>query len=248
MLEVEELHARVDGRKVLKGVSLSVRAGELVVLIGPNGSGKSTLIKAIVGYPGVEVEKGDVKLEGKSLLGLSLSDRIRKGIAVAFQNPPPLRGVKLKNLLLKICSDEEEIRKWAEKLKISLEMMERDLNREFSGGEMKRTELLQVVLQRPKVALLDEPDSGVDLETMSALGDAISELVAGGCAVLLVTHTGQILKYVLPSRGYVIVNGEIRCEGDPLAMLSTIERFGFKFCFECERKAPDYSRRLFVEL
>ena len=236
VLEVRDLYVSVSGKMILKKVNLEVRDNEVVVVLGPNGSGKTTLINAIMGIPGYNIVRGDIRFMGRSIKSLPIDERARLGIGIAYQRPPPLRGVSLKELTSLIARSQEDIVKLSKALGITEDMLSREVNREFSGGEIKRTELLQLLLQKPKLALLDEPDSGVDVESISLIGKAVEELVEGGTSVLLITHLGSILKYIPSSRAYVIVDGTIVCEGDPIGILRDITKYGFEACYKCKEE------------
>ncbi|MDW8036313.1 MAG: ATP-binding cassette domain-containing protein, partial [Candidatus Korarchaeum sp.] len=180
MLKVENLTVRVGGKEVLNEVSLEVGESEVVALLGPNGSGKSTLLHTIMGKPGYEVVSGRIMLDGLDITDLSPSERAKLGIGIMMQLPPALRGVRLRDLLKRLSNiygaDMDHLRKFAEELRVS-NLLDRELHRGFSGGEMKRVELLLLAAQSPKLALLDEPDSGVDLESLPVLGKVINEII-----------------------------------------------------------------------
>ena len=212
LLRVEDLHVRVSGREVLRGVDLEVGPGEVHVLMGPNGSGKSTLLRTIMGLRGYEVIRGGVYFEGEPLDGLSPTERALRGIAMLYQNPPRV-GVKLGYLVRKMVEKYGGDSGIAERVGI-LHLLDRELHRGFSGGESKRVELALTVLQRPKLALLDEPDSGVDVDSLRVIASVINDLISRGVAVLLVTHTGGIASHLAGvDRAHVMVGGRIVCSG-----------------------------------
>ncbi len=244
MLKVEDLTVRVGGREILKGVSLEVGEGEIVALLGPNGSGKSTLLHTIMGRPGYDLVSGRILLNGRDITDLSPYERARLGIGMVMQLPPALKGVKLRELLKRLSSvygvDSEHLRKLSEELRAS-NLLDRDLHRGFSGGEMKRVELLLLAAQSPKLALLDEPDSGVDLESLPLLGRTINEIVGASDnrarekrSAIIVTHVGKILNHIRPvNRAYVMLDGRISCFGNPRDLIEDIERYGFDECLRC---------------
>ncbi|MEM3616229.1 MAG: ATP-binding cassette domain-containing protein, partial [Candidatus Methanomethylicia archaeon] len=177
MLEIEDLHVEVGGKLILKGVNLRINPAEVHVLLGPNGSGKTTLISTIIGDPRFKVVKGGIRFKGVDIIGMPIQDRVKMGIGIAFQMPPKIKGVKLGELLREISSrfkGESIVNDLAEKLNM-LDFLDRELNVGFSGGELKRCEVLQVLVQSPDLAIFDEPDSGVDVENLSLIANAIND-------------------------------------------------------------------------
>ncbi|MFH0846528.1 MAG: ABC transporter ATP-binding protein [Chloroflexota bacterium] len=242
MLEVQDLNVAVDGKQILYDVSLSVETGETNVLFGPNGSGKTTLLMTIMGFPRYRVISGRIIFMGRDITKLSLDERARAGIGLSFQRPPVVRGVKTRDMMaaaLKRPNSEEMISKLAGRADLT-DFLDRDINYGFSGGEIKRSEIMQLLAQRPKLVLLDEPESGVDLVNIALIGELINELLEKDCPIrdrrcmgLIITHTGHILDYVGARTGYVMVDGRIYCEGDPHEMLATIKEKGYKGCITC---------------
>jgi len=242
MLDIENLSVEVDGKEILHDINLHIRTGETHVLFGPNGAGKSTLLSTIMGFPKYRVVRGRIIFNGKDITGLPVDERARLGIGMSFQRPPVVRGVKTRDILaacLKQRGDGEMIRRLAEKADL-VDFLDRDINYGFSGGEIKRSELMQLLAQRPELALLDEPESGVDLVNISLIGKLINELLEKDCPIrnrkcmgLIITHTGYILDYVNARTGYVMCDGTIGCEGDPHEMLATIKEKGYKQCLTC---------------
>jgi Fe-S cluster assembly ATP-binding protein len=242
MLEIKDLSVAVDGRQILHNINLHINSGETHVLFGPNGSGKTTLLMAIMGFPKYQVTGGHIFFDGRDITALPLDERARLGIGLSFQRPPVVRGVKTRDMLaacFKGRDGETVITQLAEKAKLA-EFLERDINYGFSGGEIKRAELMQLLAQRPVLALLDEPESGVDLENIVLIGELINELLEKNCPRhlrqclgLIITHTGHILDYVNARTGYVMCDGTIGCEGDPHEMLATIRAQGYGECIRC---------------
>jgi Fe-S cluster assembly ATP-binding protein len=236
----------VDGKRILNEVSLHIRRGETVVLFGPNGSGKTSLLKTIMGIPQYRVESGSIFFRGEEITNRSIDERARLGIGIVFQNPPAVRGVKLRDLL-RICMEksgsyqEERVDADADKLNFT-DCLDRDINLGFSGGEIKRSELLQLLAQNPEFIMFDEPDSGVDLVNINLVGKVINELVEkdkredqrtkGG---LIITHAGYILDYVNADRAYVMLNGMLSCSGNPRDILEDIRAKGYEECVRCRR-------------
>jgi Fe-S cluster assembly ATP-binding protein len=236
-LKIRDLHAEVEGREVIKGLSLSVRSGEFHVLMGPNGSGKTTLSNAIMGHPRVKVTKGDILVDGKSILGLSADKRARLGLFLEFQNPVEIEGLGLMNFLSSAKASVssgttfrgliEEAKSAADGLRMKEDLMGRSLNYGFSGGEKKKMEILQMLLLRPKIALLDEPDSGLDVDAVKAVAKSVSgfqkETDAG---ILLITHYARILGYMKPRYVHVMIDGRIVKEGGA-KLVGEIEKKGY---------------------
>ncbi|MGC8932387.1 MAG: ABC transporter ATP-binding protein [Candidatus Methanodesulfokora sp.] len=238
MLEIRDLTVEASGRIILDSVKLTVRDGEKVLLLGPNGSGKSSLMQTIMGNPSYKILSGSIMFNGRDITGLSPEERARMGIGLIFQIPPKVKGVRLMDLIERIAKmrgiDLDEIRRKAEELRIS-HLLERDLNVGFSGGEMKKAELLIMLSQRPKLALIDEIDSGVDVESMEYVGSSLNGILSSDTSAIVVTHTGYISKYINADIAYVMLNGRIVCSGDPNSILDNIRREGFEACMSCKR-------------
>jgi Fe-S cluster assembly ATP-binding protein len=243
LLEVVGLRVRAGETEVLRGIDLEIGEGETHVLLGPNGGGKTTLLNAILGLPGYTVTSGSIRLRGTDLLPLTTDERARLGIGVAFQRPPAVRGVKLGELM-RVASaaagalGDEDLADLAEQVDVE-RMLERDVNLGFSGGEAKRSEMAQLLAQRPALALIDEPESGVDLENIAVVGAAIARLLKGERATdpkrggLIITHTGHILDYVNADVGHVLFDGRLACQGNPRDLVAEIGSQGFEKCVEC---------------
>jgi Fe-S cluster assembly ATP-binding protein len=246
MLAVENLAISVGGKRILSDVSLAIGYGEAMALFGPNGSGKTTLLKAIMGFPAYRVDSGRIIFKGEDITSLPLDERSRRGIGMAFQAPPVVRGVRLGDLLRITMGKrgmvrEDRIRESAARLKLA-DFLPREVNLGFSGGEVKRSELLQLVAQDPEFALLDEPDSGVDLENIQLVGEVVNELIgkekagAGGNrkrSALIITHAGHILDYVDADKACILFEGSIRCVGNPRRILADIQSKGYEGCARC---------------
>ncbi len=216
ILTVRNLHVTVEGRPILRGVDLDLEAGQIHALMGPNGSGKSTLALALAGHPAYQVGQGQATLDGQDLLVLSPHERARAGLFVAFQYPPEVEGVKMREFLRLACGERGkgfcEFQKAFPQALARLKMevfRDRELNVGFSGGEKKRAELLQLYMLRPKVALLDEPDSGVDVDALRLIAEVIREMADSGTAVLIITHYPRLLEYVPPEKVFVLLDGRI---------------------------------------
>ena len=242
MLQIEQLSVTVEDKEILHDVNVMIKEGETHILFGPNGSGKSTLLMAIMGFPRYQVTRGKIIFKGKDITGLPLDERARLGMGLSFQRPPVIRGVKTRDILtasLRAEEDEESISRLAERSNLA-DFLDRDINYGFSGGEVKRSEIMQLLAQKPDLALLDEPESGVDLVNIALIGELINELLDKTsrirdrrCAGLIITHTGYILDYVNARTGYVMLDGRIVCNGDPHEILATIKEKGYEECAKC---------------
>ncbi|HEX9892246.1 MAG TPA: Fe-S cluster assembly ATPase SufC [Actinomycetota bacterium] len=220
ILEIEDLHAQVEGKEILRGVTLNVPQGEVHALMGPNGSGKSTLANVIMGRPGYTVTEGDVRYKGQSLLKLTADQRARMGLFLAFQYPVEVPGVSMVNFLRSAynASREQQLSALAFrkhlKEKMALvgvddEMVRRYVNQGFSGGEKKRMETLQLAVLQPEMAILDETDSGLDIDALKAVATGIEGLTGPDLGVLLITHYQRILNYITPDHVHVLMGGRV---------------------------------------
>lgn len=246
VLEIKDLHAQRDGKEILKGVNLKTGSGEVHAIMGPNGSGKSTLAYTIMGHPKYEVTSGDILFDGESILGMSADERAKKGLFLAFQYPTEVSGVGYShflrtayNALSKSLGDQNRevfltVREFQNYLKKNLEQvglrqdfLSRYLNEGFSGGEKKRSEVLQMAVLQPKISILDEPDSGLDIDAVQAVAKAISQVSRKDATVIVITHYARILKY-LDKLDYVHVmaEGKMIKEG-PKELADELERKGY---------------------
>ncbi len=242
MLKIKDLSVAVEGKEIIHDINMTIQTGETHVLFGPNGAGKSTLLMAIMGFPKYKVTKGSIHFKNKDITNLSVDERARMGIGMSFQRPPVVRGVKTSDMVaacLKGRGDGEEITKLAARADLQ-DFLERDINYGFSGGEIKRSELMQLLAQKPELTLLDEPESGVDLVNIALIGEMMNDLLEKNCPIperhcmgLIITHTGHILDYVNARTGYVMCDGTIGCVGDPHEMLATIREKGYNECIKC---------------
>ena len=242
MLAIENLHVEVGGKEVIHGIDLSIGEGETHVLMGPNGSGKTTLLRSIMGFSNYTVTEGRILFRGRDVTALPLYERARYGMGMMFQRPPTIAGLKLGKLLdVMSGTTPAKAYEYADTMKMG-EFLDRDLNANFSGGEIKRSEVLQLLVQQPDFVMLDEPESGVDLENISLIGKAIACLVDKDRHIvnrrksgLIITHTGFILDYLEADVGHMLCNGVIRCHGNPREILKVIQERGYQECIECAK-------------
>ena len=246
MLQIEELNVEVAGRPLLKNVTLAVEKGETTILFGPNGAGKSALLSTIMGFSNFKVTSGKIYFKGKDITDAPINERAKMGIGIMSQRPPNIIGVKLRDLL------EVENRGGAQNIDVisrSIDMerfLDRDVNVGFSGGEIKRSELLQLSVQRPDFYLLDEPESGVDPVNLAQVGNTVRRLICDkkSCmpddparkSALVITHTGEILNYLDADKAYILCDGTVMCSGNPNRLLNEIKTQGYENCIRCKIK------------
>jgi Fe-S cluster assembly ATP-binding protein len=238
LLEIEDLSVSIGGKQVLKDVNLRIDPGETHALFGPNGTGKTTLLNAIAGIPRYKVDNGRIVFKGQNITGMSMDQRARLGVGMAFQRPPAIRGLKLKDLI-KIINPKADGPAILKELDFE-PFADREVNRGFSGGEVKRSEMVQLLAQQPDFVMLDEPYSGVDLENIKLIGEAINQLTQKDMrprdrtkSGLLITHFGHILEYMKADRAHVMMNGSIVCSGNPKEILDQIKKNGYEGCVAC---------------
>ncbi len=245
ILEINDLKVKIADKVILDSISFYLKSKETYVLFGPNGSGKTTLISAIMGLPQYELTSGNILFMGEDITEKNVYERSRLGISLGFQIPPEIRGIKLSNLL-KICagkeSDEDfskEENELIETFKL-YEFLDREINVGFSGGEMKRAEILQMILLKPKLLLLDEPDSGVDVESLKIISSEIQKYVEeNGSSALIITHKGDILEYIKATYACVLIEGRTHCFENPKEVFNSIKECGYEKCVNC----PDRNER-----
>jgi Fe-S cluster assembly ATP-binding protein len=240
MLKIENLWVSIDGKEILKGINLHIPVGETHVLFGKNGSGKSTLLMTIMGFPRYTVTRGSIQLRGQDITHFPTCERARLGLGLSFQRPPTIRGVRTRDLL-NACAGAKSYQSLVDQYYFA-PFLDREVNYGFSGGEMKRSELLQLLVQDPAMVLLDEPESGVDLENLEVVGEIIGLLLQKdrrrghrGKSGLIITHTGFILDYLNADRGYILLDGKIPCQGNPREILQHLKKYGYEECARCLR-------------
>lgn len=234
MLEIKDLHVRVGDKKVLSGINLSVRKGEIHAVMGPNGSGKTSLAFAIVGHPRYNLEKGEIIFEGQVINDLKPNERAKLGIFLAFQNPQEIPGVPLGKFLWSIGGSDKkfsdftrELKEKMNNLKIPEEFMRRELNKGFSGGEKKRVEILQSLILSPKLYILDEVDSGLDVDSLKVVSESITRSMSREKAIIIITHYPRILNYMKPDFVHILFQGKIVMSGD-YSLANEIEDKGYE--------------------
>ena len=237
-LEVHDLCVSVEDTEILRGVDLTVKQGETHALMGPNGSGKSTLAYSIAGHPKYTVTSGSVTLDGEDVLAMTVDERARAGLFLAMQYPVEIPGVSVSNFLraaaTAVRGEAPKLRTWVKEVKQAMERLqvdptfaERNVNEGFSGGEKKRHEILQLELLKPKIAILDETDSGLDIDAHKDVADGVNRFgAAGTTGTLLITHYTRILRYIQPDHVHVFVAGRVVAEGGP-ELADSLEAEGY---------------------
>src|SRR6186997_934757 len=229
MLEIKNLHAGIDGNEILRGINLTVKKGEIHAIMGPNGSGKSTLAKVLAGHPDYKVTAGEVIYEGRNLLELSPDERAREGVFMAFQYPIEVPGVSNAQFLRLAYNEKKKhlgedeldplefkdlLKERAKVVEMDASFMTRSVNEGFSGGEKKRNEILQMAVLEPKLSVLDETDSGLDIDALRVVAGGVNQLATADNAVVLVTHYQRLLNYITPDYVHVMESGRIIKTGD----------------------------------
>ncbi len=225
-LEVRGLHATVEGKEILRGIDLTVRQGEIHALMGPNGSGKSTLSNVIMGRPGYVVTEGTVLLNGENITALTADERAKRGLFLAMQYPTEIPGVSVVNFLrtaynsikggqVSALEFRKHMKAQMERLGIEDSMVQRYVNQGFSGGEKKRNEVLQLAVLEPAIALLDETDSGLDIDSLKLVAESVNDLAGPDLGVLIITHYQRMLNYITPAFVHVMMQGQIVRSGGP---------------------------------
>ncbi len=231
ILEIKNLHTKVGNKKVLRGINLAIKKGEMLALLGPNGSGKSSLAQTLAGSPNYQITSGEIIFRRKKINNLPPEKRVKMGLALTWQHPPAIKGVKLESLL-KITAKRKKL---SNKLKIAEKLLPREINVSYSGGEKKFSELLQTLSLKPRLAILDEIDSGLDVKNLEKLTRIIKqELVKKKVATLVITHYGKILDSLKPDKSAVLLDGKIICQHKNYKeVINTINKYGYKKCKKC---------------
>lgn len=243
MLKITDLHANIDNKSILKGINIEIKPGEVHAIMGPNGSGKSTLASVVAGKEEYEVEKGEISFEGQNIDELSVEERAHKGIFLSFQYPVEIPGVTVTNFMKTALNEMRKakglddmpakdmlkmIREKSELLEIDRKFLSRSLNQGFSGGEKKRNEIFQMAMLEPKLAILDETDSGLDIDALRIVANGVNKLKTKDNAVVVITHYQRLLDYIVPDFVHVLHNGKIVKSGTK------------ELAFELEEKGYDW--------
>jgi Fe-S cluster assembly ATP-binding protein len=238
MLKVEDLWVNVEDKQVLEGINFHVPEGRTHILFGKNGSGKTTLLLTLLGFRNYRVMQGRIFFKGVDITSAPIYERIQMGMGASFQRPPIVKGLKTRQMV-DICNRSgEDYFPLAERLNFT-EFLDRDINVGFSGGEIKRSELLQLLVQKPDFIMLDEPESGVDIENMRLIGEVAGELLERHLmrtrtrSGLIITHTGYILDYTNADLGHVMIDGRLVCSSNPYQIFKNINEKGFEECVKC---------------
>jgi Fe-S cluster assembly ATP-binding protein len=249
MLLIEDLQVELAGKVILKHIDLEIKSGETHALFGPNGSGKTSLLMTIMGYPQYRVIGGKIVFKGVDITKSPINERAQLGIGMSYQRPPTIHGLKTRQLV-EICAKRElNVSDYARRVNF-VDFLDRDVNAGFSGGEIKRSELLQLMAQNADLMLFDEPESGVDLENISLVGNTIAALLQKECSAtetksrlqvkrertkmgLIITHTGYILDYVAVDKGQLLYNGILSCSTNPREIFNCISEVGYEECLRC---------------
>jgi len=246
MLKINNLHVSVEGKKILKGINLEVKTGEIHAIMGPNGSGKSTLSTVVAGKEEYQITKGEILLEGEDIAELSPEERAHKGIFLSFQYPVEIPGVTVTNFIKTAINQTRKakgldempanqmlklIREKSEMLGIDRKFLSRSLNEGFSGGEKKRNEIFQMAMLEPKLAILDETDSGLDIDALRIVANGVNKLKNENNAVIVITHYQRLLEYIIPDFVHVLKDGKI------------VKTAGKELALELEEKGYDWIRK-----
>ncbi len=237
MLDIKNLHVKAGDKEILRGVNLRVGTGEVHVILGANGSGKSTLMNVILGHPKYEITSGEIYFEGENLSALKTFERARRGIFLSFQNPEEIPGITVENMLrtakqsvtgakIKILQFRKDLRAIMNDLQINPEYASRYMNVGFSGGEKKRNEILQLLVLNPKLALLDETDSGLDVDAVEIVSKGVAKFHNENNSCIIITHNAQILKHLPVNRAHIFLNGQIVKSGGA-ELVSEVSEHGY---------------------
>lgn len=245
ILKITDLHVSVDNKEIIKGMDLHIGKGEVHIIFGPNGSGKSTLLNAILKLPGYTIDSGEIRVKSKNIEDMTTDEIANMGIGMSFQHPPKIKGVTLRNFLNTI-NRSEDLEDEIHALKME-RFLERELNVGFSGGELKRAEVLKLYAQCPDLLLIDEPESGVDIENIAVISKAINKILQKEAPVnlrersaIIITHTGHILNYIDADVGHIFIDGKIVHTGNPKTIMEDIKRVGFSGYSTCIHEQKDH--------
>lgn len=246
MLEIKDLHATINGKEILKGINLTVKSGEVHAIMGPNGSGKSTLSNVLVGHPAYEVTKGSVTFDGKDLLAMSAEDRSHEGLFLSFQYPVEIPGVSMVNFMRAAVNEQRQykglpaltaseflklMRQKREIVELDSKLANRSVNEGFSGGEKKRNEIFQMAMLEPKLSILDETDSGLDIDALRIVAEGVNKLKTPETSCIVITHYQRLLDYIKPDIVHVLYKGRI------------VKTAGPELALELEEKGYDWIKK-----
>ncbi|URZ03270.1 Fe-S cluster assembly ATPase SufC [Clostridium felsineum] len=237
LLQINNIHAEADGKEILKGLNLTVGKGEIHIVMGPNGAGKSTLMNVIMGHPKYKITDGNIDFEGEDITNATTDVRARKGIFLSFQSPEEVAGITASDLIrsartqaegkpIRLMAFRKELKEKMSLLEMNESYAERDLNVGFSGGEKKKNEILQMLMLNPKLAILDETDSGLDVDAVKIVSKGISKFKDENNSLLIITHNSKILEYLKPDFVHVLLDGKIVKDGD-ISLMNEINTKGF---------------------
>lgn len=237
-LEIKDLHVSVEGKEILKGLNLEIIKGETTVIMGPNGSGKSTLANTLMGHPKYQITSGKIVLDGEDITNLKPNEKAKKGLFLSFQYPSEISGVTISNFLrtalsslkgekISVLDFHKTLKEKMKVLNMDTALTKRYLNEGFSGGEKKKTEILQMMILNPKYAILDEADSGVDIDSLKALAAGVKSAINPNVGILIITHYNRILDYLTPNKVHIMQSGKIVRSGGP-ELAKEIDAKGFE--------------------
>lgn len=241
ILEIEGLSINIEGKEILEGLDFKLEKSTVYALFGPNGSGKTTLMNALIGMPGYD-RSGKILFDGKDISDMTIDERANLGLNISFQHPPEIKGVTLRDMV-NICLRRspgtgltEEDLDMVKRFNLT-GFLDRDINKGFSGGEKKRADIMQLLLLKPKLLLLDEPDSGVDIESIKLIAREIAYYIRENKAsALIITHQGQIMEYIKTKEACVLMEGKIHCYLEPEKILNDIKEKGYLGCINCKKR------------
>ena len=240
ILEIKDLHVEIEGKEILKGINLKLDTGKVTALMGKNGSGKSTLANTIMGHPKYKVTKGKIIFNKKDITEMKVNERSKLGLFLSFQHPRSIEGITIKNLVKTALKERGEkgifkakklLEEKGKTLDVKEEFYTRSLNKGFSGGEKKKMEILQLLSLNPKLAILDETDSGLDIDSLKIISEGINEFMDKTKSALIITHYKRILEHIKPDKVFVMKDGKIAHEGD-FTLVEKLEKEGYKFLDE----------------
>lgn len=240
LLKIENLHVEIEGKEILKGINLELETGKVNALMGKNGSGKSTLAYTLMGHPKYKIIKGKITFDGKEITQMPVNEKSKLGIFLSFQHPREIEGIKITPLMKNALRERGEkslfkakklVKEFGEALEVDEDFYERSLNKGFSGGEKKKMEILQLLTLNPKLAILDETDSGLDIDSLKTISEGVNKFMDKTKSALIITHYKRILEHIKPDKVFIMKEGKIIHEGD-FSIVDKLEKEGYKFLDE----------------